>query len=299
LLRRDTVAWLGSVAFRSTLRGFSVALIFTLTLAPSAAAADEPSATDNPAPTGELAKAVPDMTGKIWADLLTQLFPDITASDEPNIVATATEMNDVRSIGVADDSWNFCGETTALKDFDAQMVRLGDQRRWIVTVTMADECASLLALFDEAGKLVDAVNVRGDQHVSLEAFRPLGPTGALGIAWNWHDNSDQSYDDPMLVLVKADGFSSIGNLPAFGSRSCRDQFTEEPIITIKPATPMARIDAQIKRRTQKFAADCETKIGRETLVTFDGYWRWNAEKNIYEPHTKELDLLSDWNRKQD
>jgi hypothetical protein len=271
-----------------------------------AAVADEPTATDappvaddNPPPAGALAKAVPDMVQGNWADLLTQLFPDITASDESNIVATATEMNDVRSIGIADDSWNFCGEKTALKDFDAKLVQLGDQRRWIVTITIADECATLLALFDDAGKLIDAVNVRGDQHVSFEGVRLLGPIGVLFIAWNWHDNSDQSYDDPMLVLVKAGGFSSIGSLSAFGSRTCRDQFTEEPIIKIRPASPMARIDVEVKRRTNKFAADCETKIGRERLVTFDGYWRWSASKGAYEPHLKELDALFDWNRKQD
>ena len=286
------------------LRGVCVALVFAL--ATAIAAADEPAATgaspaagDSAAPTGELGKPVPDMAGKVWADLLTQLFPDVTASNEPDAFATATEMNDVRSIGVADDSWNFCGEKIGLKDFDAKVVRLGDRRRWLVTITMADECAALLALFDESGKLVDAVNVRGDQHVSYEGVRPLGPTGALFIAWNWHDNSSQSYDDPMLVLVKTDGFSSIGSLPAFGSRGCRDQFTEQPIITVAPATPMARIDAQVKRRTQKFAADCETKIGRERLVTFDGYWRWNTEKGAYEPHLKEFEALFDWNRKQD
>jgi hypothetical protein len=298
------VTRLGGVGIGSISRGLFVALI--LALAPGIAAAEEPTASDapstaddNPRPTGELGKQVPDMAGRVWADLLTQLFPDVTASNEPDAFATAMEMNDVRSIGVADDSWNFCGEKIGLKDFDAKVVRLGDRRRWVVTITMADECAALLALFDETGKLVDAVNVRGDMHVSYEGVRPLGPEGALFIAWNWHDNSSQSYDDPMLVLVKTAGFSSIGRLPAFGSRSCREQFTEQPIITVTPAAPMARIDAQVKRRTQKFAADCETKIGGEGLVTFDGYWRWNTKKGAYEPHLKELEALFDWNRKQD
>jgi hypothetical protein len=247
----------------------------------------------------DLTDAVEGMTGKTWRDLLVQLFPDIAAPPaSSNAVATATEMNDLRSIGVADESWNRCPDTIDVGGFDAQQVRFGDQRRWIVTIAMPDECAVPIALFDEQGKLVDAVNVRGDVHASLEAFYSLGPAGALGVAWNWHDNSDQSYDDPMLVFATPDGLSAIDNLPAFGSHSCRVQFTEDPVIRIKPGVPMARIEGKIIRRTQKFAADCETKIGREIVVTFDGSWRWNAKKSAYEPHTRELDLLANWNKKQ-
>ena len=37
----------------------------------------------------------------------------------------------------------------------------------IVTVMIEDECVGPIALFDDKGKLVDAVNIRGDQHVSF------------------------------------------------------------------------------------------------------------------------------------
>jgi len=33
------------------------------------------------------------------------------------------------------------------------------------------------------------------------------------------------------------------------------------------------------------------------IATFGGSWRWNVAKRAYEPHTKELDELSRWNRK--
>jgi hypothetical protein len=90
----------------------------------------------------------------------------------------------------------------------------------------------------------------------------------------------------------------IGDVPAFGSPTCRGQFTEEA--KIEPASgtgPMLRIDAAVKRRTQRFAADCETKRGPEAITTFSGYWRWNAKKGAYEAHTHQLDLLADWNQK--
>jgi hypothetical protein len=237
------------------------------------------------------------MPGKTWQDLLVQLFPDIGAPISGDAAATATQMNDVRSIGVGDEAWIKCAERIDLSGFAAEALLLGDKRRWIVTMSMPDECVSLLALFDPEGKLIDAVNVRGDQHVSLEAFRPLGSAGALGIARNWHDNSDQSYDDPVLVLAKPSGFSAIGDVRAFGSHDCRALFTEEPVISIEPAVPMARIDAVVNRRTQKFAADCETKIGPEVLAVFHGYWRWNPAKAVYEPHLDELKALAAWNEK--
>ena len=285
-----------------TLSRARAALLFlSVCILPRVAAADDAPAADEPPPAGALAKAVPDMPGKTWFDLLSQLFGDVDAPDTATAAATASDMNGLRSIGIADDSWNFCGGTIELTGFAATMIRLGEARRWVVTVQFADECAGLLALFDEGGKLIDAVNVKGDQHVSFtgDYVQPLGASGALVTAWNWHDNSDQSYDDPMLILAKTDGFSAIGSLPAFGSRGCRSQFTEEPIVTVAKTTPMARIDAKVKRRTKKFAADCETEIGRLTLVTFDGYWRWNDAKGAYEPHLKELDVLFDWNAKQD
>ncbi len=168
-----------------------------------------------------------------------------------------------------------------------------------VPATIEDECVGVIALFDSAGKLVDAVNVRGDIHVSFsdDYVRPLGAEGALVIAHNWHDNSEQSYDSDSLILVKPGGFSDIGDVLAFGSRDCRSQFTETAKISLTPMATMARIDVEIKREANKLAEDCTTKTGPEIRTIFNGYWRWNAKKGAYEAHTRELDLLDKWNEK--
>jgi hypothetical protein len=60
---------------------------------------------------------------------------------------------------------------------------------------------------------------------------------------------------------------------------------------------MARIEVAVKREARKLAADCQTQRGRTVTTTFNGSWRWNTKKNAYEPHTRELDLLGDWNQK--
>jgi hypothetical protein len=249
---------------------------------------------------------VRDIPGKTWLDLLRQMFPDIAASAASGAVADLTDMAAVHSIGSADDSWVSCRDHTDIANLEFYPLRLLDQDRLILTLSVADECAALIALFDGSGKLVDAVNVKGDQHTSLspDFMRPLGragpmgPPGALVTATNWHDNSDQSYDATMLLLVKPNGFSDIGGVLAFGEHDCRSLFTEQAKIDPALGTgPMLRIDAAVMRRTQRFAADCETKIGPEAVTTFNGYWRWNAKKSAYEAHTRELDLLDKWNEK--
>ena len=64
------------------------------------------------------------------------------------------------------------------------------------------------------------------------------------------------------------------------------------------ARSMARIEAEVKRSTQKLAYDCKTKLGRPAKTSFRSYWRWDAQKKSYEPHTKELQQLDEWNQKR-
>ena len=249
----------------------------------------------------DFAGSVPGIPGKTWLDLMDQVFTDIKASTEPNVAATASGLADkVHSVAGADDSWMGCVDPIKIASLDAHPLRLGGQDRLVVAPTLADECAALLALFDDKGGLVDVINLKGDQHGGLGAnfLTPLGPAGALVTATNWHDNSDQSYDATILVLVKADGFSSIDTLLAFGSRDCTNMFTEQAKVDAAPGTgPMPRLDAAVTRESHRFAADCKTKIGREVKTTFNGYWRWNPKKGAYEAHTRELDLLAKWNEK--
>lgn len=250
----------------------------------------------------DFSEPVPGIPGKTWFDLMGQVFTGIEVSKEPDVAATASDIvNKEHSIAGADDSWVDCGEQIKIAYLDPYHLRLGGQDRLVVAPALADECAALLALFDDKGELIDVINLKGDQHGGLGVgfLTPLGPQGALVTANNSHDNSDQSYDATILVLIKPDGFSSIGTLLAFGSRDCRNQFTEEAKVDAVPGTgPMLRIDAAITRETSRFAADCKTKIGREVKATFNGSWRWNAEKNAYEAHTPALDSLSKWNAKR-
>ncbi|MBV9964340.1 MAG: hypothetical protein JO008_01465, partial [Alphaproteobacteria bacterium] len=191
-------------------------LALLVSVAPAAAALDD----------HDFGGIAPGTAAKTWVDLLAQIFPDIAV--DPRGYATASKVLDLRSIGAGDESWIQCSDAIKFQDRDARPVRLAGRDYLIVTVTIEDDCVGPLALFDDAGKLVDAVNVRGDQHVSFSGdyVRPLGPEGALVIASLWHDNSSQSYDISSLVLVRPEGFSSIGDVLALGSRRCGDKSGE-------------------------------------------------------------------------
>lgn len=252
----------------------------------------------------DFAAQVPRIPGKSWTDLLRQVFPDIAETDKGDV--QASKIIDLRSIGAGDDSWVQCGHKIDLRDRDVRPIRLGGGDLFIVTVDIPDDCVGLLALFDADGKLVDAVNIKGDQHVSFSGdyVRPLGRDAALVLPSLWHDNSSQSYDITSLVLARPGGLSSIGDVLALGSRICGEhgkpgeQILEESKVRVVPdGHPLARIEVEVKRSIQKLdGEDCQTKIGRETRTTFNGYWRWNAKKNAYEAHTNELDRLAAWNQ---
>ena len=281
-------------------RRAAAGLLSALALLMLGAVASLAASPERPAPIDDFAASIPEIPGKTWLDLLRQLFPDVAEAEGGSSGATASEIISLRSIGAADESWLQCDGGIKIRNLDARPAQLAGRRFLIVTVEIPNDCAGLLALFDETGKLVDAVNVKGDQHASFSGdyVRPLGTGGALVIASSWHDNSNQSYDLTMLILAKPDGLSSIGDVFALGSRTCREVMTEETTVRVaRDGAPLARIDVEVRRRIQKLAEDCETKLSRPAVASFRGNWRWNAKKTAYDARADELARLAAWNQK--
>jgi hypothetical protein len=120
-------------------------------------------------------------------------------------------------------------------------------------------------MFDDQGKLIQAVNLKGDQHVEVgfERAHPLGPSGVLIVATNWHDNSNQSYSSQTLILGRSDGFAVIGVVRTFGDRFCRLGTTETATLqTRRPSGPMTQIEVEVRRTVQRYAANCGPSSGR-------------------------------------
>jgi hypothetical protein len=227
---------------RTIRRALILAFCVALPVAPARASASD-----------DFTAALPELPGKTWLDLLQPIFPDIAAPTKSG--ATAKELIDLQSIGVGDDSWINCGDDIRLTTAQVNLVRLAGQSRLIMTLSVADDCVALLALLDGEGKLIQAVNVKGDQHagVGLDRRHPIGNGGALITVSNWHDNSNQSYDNTMLVLAKPEGFSVIGDVLAFGDRFCRRGTTETTTIHTRPTTPFALIEVEVSRSMRRIA----------------------------------------------
>lgn len=133
---------------------------------------------------------------------------------------------------------------------------------------------------------------------SGDYVRPLGPDGALVIVSNWDDNSSKSYDDTMLLLA-GDKFSMIGDVFAFGERSCRERMTQDALIRVVPDHgPFARMLAEVKRSIQKLAPDCEAKQGKPVKKIFRGDWRWDPKEGGYQANKQQLDSLASENQKR-
>lgn len=253
------------------------------------------------ASTDDFAARVPDLADRTWLDLLRPIFPDIAAAPPPKSGAVAGKMIDLRSIGSGDDSWIRCGDTIELTGAAAEPVRLAGRIRLIVTLSFADDCATPLAMFDTDGRLIQVVNVRGDQHAAarVDHANPIGRGGALVTATNWHDNSNQSYNIDTLILARLDGFTVIGDILTFGDRFCRQGMTQQAKIRVLPDRgAFARITGTVTRRVQKYAEDCETKQGRPAVSLFRGEWRWNLVQGAYQAHTTVLDALAAANAKR-
>src|SRR4029077_8785541 len=178
-----SACWLGSESMTVGVRRAAAGLVSALAFLMLGSVASVAASPGGPPPIDDLAASIPEMPGKTWLDLLRQLFPDITEAQTVSIGATASAIIPLRSIGAADEGWLQCDGGIKIRNLDARPAQLAGRRYLVVTVEIPNDCAGLLALFDETGKLVDAVNVKGDQHVSFsgEYVRPLGTGGALVI----------------------------------------------------------------------------------------------------------------------
>jgi hypothetical protein len=251
----------------------------------------------------DLTEAVPDIPGKKWLDLLRQLFPGAVASDPYPNRLKVHRIIAVRSLGFTSDQWMMCGEDWDVGgDFgvEAQSYRLAGKTRTVVLLKGGDDCADIAALFDEKGKLVDAVNVKGERYtvMMIGEVRPLGRLGALLTVESGPEVTGKAGSDTAFILIRAGGFAAIGTVHRTNSRTCREEVGEGISIDVVPeGGPLARINVEQQRFIQQFAEDCKTKLDNEAGAIFKGYWRWDAAKGAYEPHLDELKTLADWNEK--
>jgi hypothetical protein len=167
-------------------------------------------------------------------------------------------------------------------------VEIDGKPRWIVLGEQDSFEAAPLMLFegDGEGKLLDVVDTVGDMHTDMDLNGPvaLGAAGAVVGVRNWHDNSNESFNQLMLLLVAKDRFSLVTETGAYGSRSKDKDETAEASFAVRPdgGCALARIDTLVKQRTQRLAGDFQTPIGKPVVQLLRTSHRWNAAKGKYE-----------------
>jgi hypothetical protein len=228
--------------------------------------------------------ALPGGSGKTWAQVLQQVFPDFAPSPAPGKGATSGGVYDWPSIGVANKSWVQCGDRLTITGMDVQRLRIAGRDRLLASFSFADDCAALLALFAADGELLEIVNVKADRNTFFpkDYLRPLGAGGWLVIVGNAHHNSNQGFLDLLLVLARADRLTALGDVGTLSERDCREHSQQNAVIRVLPGRgPLARIEAEVTTTTRRLAKDCETPLGKSAIRNLRTSWRWNSGKRAY------------------
>jgi hypothetical protein len=229
---------------------------------------------------------VPGLAGRTWLDLLRQALPDAKADPaQPHAHAEGAVTKPIRIM--PDD--HEAGDDKAavdLANIDAARVDIDSKPHWVALGEQDAFGLAPLMLFDGDGKLLDAVDVVADMHTSMDNAGPLQLGGGAAIVGvrNWHDNSNQSYDDLKLVLIAKDRFSLLDEQTATGERAARLATSEGLTFSVSPdpGQQLARIEIVLERQKQRLAADGETKIGKPLATRTRTSFRWNPAKAKYE-----------------
>ena len=236
----------------------------------------------------DLSAKAPVPNGKIWRDLVRQVFPDLRQERLPDgrtgdFIHGKIELRPIDKDAFGGD----CDDPVRIEYLEFAEAEIARKSRLIVGVTTDhDACVGALALFEGAGesRLLDVVNIQQDANYAFgsDFVRPLGPDGRLVIATSFHTTTSNSPDNAVLVLATEDKLSLIGNVTAQSERGCRRVIGEDGSVAIAPDYgPFARITGYVKRTVRRLAADCETQQGKETVTITHTDWRWSASRHAY------------------
>jgi hypothetical protein len=245
------------------------------------------------------ADAVQGHDGVTYADLLKQVIPDLV---EGNSGWTGHIPDDIGLIGGEGDSGEL-PDPTSITSMTAETVMSGGKPTlWV----MADAGGggmlgtyTLLAVFDDSAspKLIDAKEVDYDQFTYFlgDPLKISAQDEAI-IADTSHSNSEQSYEERMLITLSAGRLIRVADFLLLEVHSCHLYQGEELALA-----PRSRgkgywpIDATIKRSLARNAedGDCLDPDNPAGLKTDDyrAAFKWDAAGGEYVTTSKALDRL--------
>ena len=234
-------------------------------------------------------------TGGTWADWMRALFPGLTL--EPATADAKTPARylirgakPIRALEGEAFGDGDC-EGSAIQYLDIDRILVSNQTRYVVGVTLTDECAAVLALFDGHGTALDSVDVRRDRStVFAERFvQSLGSEASLVTVANFHTGAGAGGDETALILADKDKLSLIATIFGDYAVTCdsekndyRGHNTGLTAVVTPDYGDHDRIVTYVKTVTTRYSDDCQTPLGRQVIAIDQKVWRWNYLKRVYE-----------------
>jgi hypothetical protein len=247
----------------------------------------------------KLDEPVPNLVDVSFLDLVRQLVPDLSSNGTAYEGHRLIDMPDI-----AGPSHTIPPDKISLSDVVALNVASDGKERLLLLIDVGRQAESgegfaVLALYDLAGKLLDAANVAFDRHTSFRdpARLSLGDGKDAMIITSSHFNSSQAYVTTALILIRNDQLELIDDILTFDELFCSFTRTQVPSFRAvdRGGRTYSGIEATVVETTTLTGQSCE---GEETpapekRAIFTTY-QWSGTRFV--PDSDALDRLAEENR---
>jgi hypothetical protein len=191
---------------------------------------------------------------------------------------------------------------------EVRPIKAGGRPRLVVLADLGQaedsaQSTALMALYDDAPrpKLLDAVDVGVDKDTGFNE-KPsqiaLGPGDDALVTYSEHSNSNQSYQDRLVIYVRNDRLRLIDDIFVLSDSACGYRREETPAFATQPGSPYASLGVTVTERLQHLDEDCgDQTVPKRYVRTYRATYRWDAAKAAFVSHG-DLGKLDKLNRRR-
>lgn len=252
--------------------------------------------------TAQVSDPVPGHGDVTYFDLLAQMVPKLTLNHTGATAPAPAEP--FRNIAGPDNEGQV-PDPMQVDSVEPLTIKVGGETRILVVADFGaaeDRVAdiTLLGLFDDSPtpKLLDFADIGLDQFsgfATVPAFR-IGPNDEAISLDSSHSNSDESYEQPMLLFVRDSKLKLIDDYFVFGERTCN--FQQDQVLAVKelPSNrkPYWSFRVEVTQtRSKTKGDDCPEPTPKQTITkVYSGTYSWDAKAQNFVTKSKELDRLA-------
>ena len=240
----------------------------------------------------------PDIT---YLDLLRQIAPDLAPVGNDTFRGTLAEP--LRQILGGDPS-AAAGERVAVDSATALPLRAEGKERLLVMAELGEgerraTSVTVLALFDDSPRphLLDAADVSDARHTMF--FSPplldLSRDDQAILVSNGDDRYGPFLESTLLLFVRGDRLTMIGNVSDLSKGSCSFEHLQKPAFEVVPdaGQPYAAIRASVYEQIIVHDADCGSEKPPAPFErTLSATFRWSAEEKRFIADSDALEKLA-------